>query len=87
MSARILPLVLLSLPAGALAAAVTVPFVAEKPAASDESSGALDRAAAAMSDLARRMDDVERESALAVLSIRPLVAVQAGTGLLAMASA
>ena len=37
--------------------------------------------------LASRMDDVERESALAVLSIRPLVAVQAGTGLLAMASA
>jgi len=37
--------------------------------------------------LARHMGDVERESALAVLPIRPLVAVQAGTGLLAMASA
>jgi hypothetical protein len=37
--------------------------------------------------LARHMADVERESALAVLPIRPLVAVQAGTGLLAMASA
>lgn len=33
----------------------------------------------------RHMGDVERESALAVLPIRPLVAVQAGTGLLAMA--
>ena len=37
--------------------------------------------------LVRHMDDVERESALAVLPIRPLVAVQAGTGLLAMAGA
>ena len=36
--------------------------------------------------LLRHMGDVERESALAVLPIRPLVAVQAGTGLLAMAS-
>ncbi len=34
--------------------------------------------------LERHMGDVERESALSVLPIRPLVAVQAGTGLLAM---
>ena len=37
--------------------------------------------------LVRHMGDVERESSLAVMPIRPLVAVQAGTGLLAMASA
>jgi hypothetical protein len=37
--------------------------------------------------LVRHLGDVERESALAVLPIRPLVAVQAGTGLLAMGGA
>jgi hypothetical protein len=36
--------------------------------------------------LVQHMGDVERESALTVLPIRPLVAVQAGTGLLAMAN-
>ena len=35
--------------------------------------------------LVQHMGDVERESALVVMPIRPLVAVQAGTGLLAMA--
>jgi tetratricopeptide (TPR) repeat protein len=60
MSARILPLVLLSLPAGALAAAVTVPFVAGTPPGSSESAEALQRAAASLGDLARRMDDIER---------------------------
>jgi tetratricopeptide (TPR) repeat protein len=60
MSARILPLVLLSLPAGALAAAVTVPFVADRPHGPSESAEALQRAAASLGDLARRMDEVER---------------------------
>jgi len=60
MSARVLQLVLLSLPVGALAAAVTVPFVAEKPAGSTESAEAFQRAAASLGDLARRMDEVER---------------------------
>jgi hypothetical protein len=43
-------------------------------------------AAAIEAYLARHLGDVEGESALTVLPIRPLVAVQAGTGLLAMAS-
>ena len=60
MSARLLPFVLLSLPVGALAAAVTVPFVADKPAGSSEATEALQRAAASLGELARRMDEVER---------------------------
>jgi hypothetical protein len=50
-------------------------------------TGASREAADIEAQLARQMRDVERESALSVLPIRPLVAVQAGTGLLAMASA
>jgi hypothetical protein len=49
-------------------------------------TGAHGDATAIEAYLTRHLGDVERESALAVLPIRPLVAVQAGTGLLAMAS-
>jgi tetratricopeptide (TPR) repeat protein len=61
MAARVFPFVLLALLAGALAAAATVPFVAKEPAGLSESSEALQRASVSLGELARRLDDVERE--------------------------
>jgi tetratricopeptide (TPR) repeat protein len=60
MSARLLPVVLLSLPAGALAAAVTVPFVSAKQDGLSESAEALQRASASLGELARRLDELEQ---------------------------